>query len=138
MMPFVAAAVALVVLVVLRLRKSASRSVDTWACGLPGLTGRMQYTATSFSKPLRSVFAAVYRPERKMDFDPPGEPYFPASISYRSVRTTSFEKTLYRPVVDLVVAVARQLRRLHTGNIQTYLLYIFLVILSLLFALRFT
>jgi len=137
MMPLVAAAIALLVIVVLLLRKPASRSVNTWACGLPGLTGRMQYTATSFSKPLRSVFAAVYRPERKMDLEPPDEPYFPVNISYRSVRTTSFEKTLYRPIVDGVVAVARQLRRLHTGNIQTYLLYIFLVILSLLVVLRF-
>jgi hypothetical protein len=64
--------------------------------------------------------------------------YFPASISYQSVRTTSFEKTLYRPAVDAIVAVARQLRRLHTGNIQVYLLYIFLTIVSLLLVLRFT
>jgi hydrogenase-4 component B len=97
----------------------------------------MQYTGTSFSKPLRSVFAAVYRPTRTLDVAPASEPYFPSSISYRSVRTTSFEKTLYRPTVDLVVGAARQLRRLHTGNIQTYLLYIFLMILGLLVVLRF-
>jgi len=104
---------------------------------LPGLTERMQYTATSFSKPLRSVFTAVYKPARKLDVEPAGESYFPASISYQSVRTTSFERTLYRPAVDAVVAVARQLRRLHTGNIQVYLLYIFLMIVSLLLVLRF-
>jgi hydrogenase-4 component B len=136
-MPVLALVVSLAVILVLRLRKRPSRSVDTWACGLPGLTGRMQYTATSFSKPLRSVFAAVYKPERKLDIEPAGEPYFPVNISYQSVRTTSFEKTLYRPTVDFVVATARQLRRLHTGNIQTYLLYIFLMILSLLLVLRF-
>ncbi len=137
-MPLVAAAVSLVLVLALLLRKRTSRHVDTWACGLPGLTERMQYTATSFSKPLRSVFTAVYKPERKLNIEPAGKPYFPESISYRSVRTTSFEKTLYRPTVDLVVAAARQLRRLHTGNIQTYLLYIFLMILALLLVLRFT
>jgi hydrogenase-4 component B len=137
-MPLVAAAVALVLVIALRLSKWTSRRVDTWACGLPGLTERMQYTATSFSKPLRSVFTAVYKPARKLDVEPAGETYFPVRISYRSVRTTSFEKTLYRPTVDLVVAAARQLRRLHTGNIQAYLLYIFLMIVSLLLVLRFS
>lgn len=137
-MPFIAAAVVLFLALALRLMKWNGRRADTWACGLPGLTTRMQYTATSFSKPLRSVFAAVYKPARKLDVEPAGERYFPASISYQSVRTTSFEKTLYRPAVDVVVAAARQLRRLHTGNIQTYLLYIFLMIISLLLVLRFT
>jgi hydrogenase-4 component B len=137
-MPLVAAAVGLSLLLTLRLLKWSGRRVDTWACGLPGLTERMQYTATSFSKPLRSVFRTVYKPARKLDVEPAGEVYFPASISYQSVRTTSFEKTLYRPAVDAIVAVARQLRRLHTGNIQVYLLYIFLTIVSLLLVLRFT
>jgi hydrogenase-4 component B len=136
-MPLVAAAVVLVLAIALRMRKWTSRRVDTWACGLPGLTQRMQYTATSFSKPLRSVFTAVYKPARKVDIEPPDQPYFPVRISYQSVRTTSFEKTLYRPTVDFIVGAARQLRRLHTGNIQAYLLYIFLMIVSLLLLLRF-
>jgi hydrogenase-4 component B len=137
-MPVVAAAVAAVVcLAWLALRRGA-HSAETWACGLPGLTPRMQYTATSFSKPLRFVFRTVYRPDRTLEVSPPGQSYFPSAITYRSVRTTSFEKTLYRPAADLVISAARQLRRLHTGNIQAYLLYIFLVILTLLLVLRFT
>ena len=138
-MPFVAAVVALVGILALLLtrRFAAVRSVDTWACGAPGLTARMQYTATSFSKPLRFVFRSVYKPDRKVDIEPPGRTYFPASISYTSVRTTSFERSFYRPAVDLVISAAQQLRRLHTGNIQAYLLYIFLMILTLLLVLRF-
>jgi len=101
------------------------------------LTSRMQYTSTAFSKPIRFVFSAVYRPDRKIDILPAGQPYFPASISYRSVRTTSYEKTLYRPFVDFIVAAAHRLRRLQTGNIQVYLLYIFLTLVTLLVFLRF-
>jgi hydrogenase-4 component B len=108
------------------------RTTAIWACGLPGLTPSMQYTATSFSKPLRAVFIAVYRPDRKLETLPVDQPYFPASISYTSVRTTSFEKSLYRPMTDAVVGAANQLRRLQTGNIQTYLLYIFLTLVVLL------
>jgi hydrogenase-4 component B len=138
MMAIVAGTVVVIVVITMCLKKRTSRRVETWACGLPGLTERMQYTATSFSKPLRSVFARVYQPARHLDIEPVGEPYFPVRISYRSVRTTSFEKTLYRPAVGFVVGAARQLRRLHTGNIQVYLLYIFLTIVSLLLLLRFS
>ena len=114
------------------------RLVDTWACGNPGLTARMQYTGASFSKPIRFVFSFVYNPDRKVEVLPGGKPYFPETVSYHSVRTTSFERTLYRPAVDVVVGTARQLRRLHTGNIQAYLLYIFLMLVALLAFLRFS
>ncbi|HVB29657.1 MAG TPA: hypothetical protein VNG91_07600, partial [Terriglobia bacterium] len=107
------------------------------ACGLPGLTSRMQYTSTGFSKPIRFVFGRVYKADRKREVLPADQPYFPTSISYRSVRTTSYERFLYRPFVDGVVAAANQLRRLQTGNIQVYLLYIVLTLVSLLLYLRF-
>jgi hydrogenase-4 component B len=131
------AAVVLGVMVLTALFKRVQKKVPTWACGLPQLTSRMQYTSTAFSKPIRFVFSAVYRPDRKIDILPAGQPYFPASISYRSVRTTSYEKTLYRPFVDFIVAAAHRLRRLQTGNIQVYLLYIFLTLVTLLVFLRF-
>jgi hydrogenase-4 component B len=122
-------------LAVISLTRRNRRAVPTWACGLPELTSRMEYTSTAFSKPIRWVFSSVYRPDRKIEVSP-ADSYFPASISYRSVRTTSFEKSLYRPAVDGIVSVAHQLRRLHTGNIQFYLLYIFLTLVGLLAFLR--
>ena len=97
----------------------------------------MQYTSTVFSKPIRFVFAWVYRPDRNVGQLPADQPYFPISISYRSVRTTSYEQAMYRPFVDLIVSLAHRLRRLQTGNIQVYLLYIFLALVSLLTFLRF-
>jgi len=97
----------------------------------------MQYTSTSFSKPLRRVFASVYRPEQTVEVAPADQPYFPASISYRSVRTTSFERSLYRPAVDAIVSLGHGLRRLQTGNIQVYLLYMFVALIALLIFMRF-
>ena len=114
-----------------------SRITPTWACGMPRLDSRMQYTATALSKPLRKVFAAAYRPDRTIKILPADQPYFPASISYRSVRTTSFERTLYRPAVDSIVYAARRLRLMQTGNIQVYLLYMFLALVAALLSMRF-
>jgi hydrogenase-4 component B len=113
-----------------------SRVTPTWACGLPGLDSRMQYTATALSKPLRKVFATVYKPDRTVKILPAGQPCFPAAISYRSVRTTSFERALYRPAMESIIVTAKRLRRMQTGNIQVYLLYMFLALVAALVWMR--
>lgn len=135
-MPWVAAAI-LGLVIVGRAIRGATRVTRTWACGMPGLDSRMQYTSTAFSKPLRKVFARVYKPERSVEVLSDASGYFPVKISYQSVRTTSFERSLYRPAVDAIVAAAHRLRRLQTGNIQIYLLYIFLALVTLLVFMRF-
>ncbi len=136
LLPWIAAFVVGFAIVFAALRRAA-RLTATWACGLPELDSRMQYTSTAFSKPLRRVFSQVYRPERAVEVLPANERYFPSSISYRSVRTTSFEKYLYRPGVDAIVSVSHRLRRLQTGNIQVYLLYMFVALVALLLFMRF-
>ena len=135
-LPWVAAVVVGVVLLS-RLVPRVSRITPTWACGLPELDSRMQYTSTAFSKPIRKVFSQVYKPDRNIEILPLDQPCFPASIAYRSVRTTSFERSLYRPAVDGIVAAANRLRRLQTGNIQVYLLYMFLALVAGLIYMRF-
>ena len=134
--PWIAVVVVLLVLAASVMRR-AYRLTTTWACGLPGLDSRMQYTSTAFSKPLRNVFSQVYKPERTVEVVPADAPYFPSAISYRSVRTTSYERSLYRPAVDAIVGWAQVLRRLQTGNVQVYLLYIFLALVALLVGMRF-
>jgi hydrogenase-4 component B len=135
-LPWMALAAVVLVALVGLVRK-APRRTSTWACGLPALNERMQYTGTSLTKPVRRVFDTVYRPERSVEVLPEDQPYFPRSIAYRSVRTTSFERSLYRPTVDAFVSIGHRLRRLQTGNIQVYLLYVFLALIGVLLFMRF-
>ncbi len=135
-LPLVGGSVAVLMIAVAVLRR-VKRVTPTWACGLPGLDSRMQYSSTAFSKPLRKAFTKVYKPERSVEVLYEEQPYFPKAISYRAGRTTSFEKTLYQPAVDAIITMSNRLRRLQTGNIQVYLLYIFLALIALLFFMRF-
>jgi len=135
-LPWIAACVAVLAIAAAGIRR-IKRTVPTWACGLPALNSRMQYSSAAFSKPLRKVFSRVYEADRTVEVLYTQQPYFPKSILYRSVRTTSFEKSLYRPAVDAVVGMASRLRRLQTGNMQVYLLYIFLAVIALLVFMRF-
>ncbi len=135
-LPWVAVCIAVLIIVIAGFRR-ITRITATWACGLPALNGRMQYSSAAFSKPLRTVFSRVYEADRTVDVHYAQQPYFAKSITYRSVRTTSFEKSLYRPAVDMIVSLATRLRKLQTGNMQVYLLYIFLALVALLLWMRF-
>jgi hydrogenase-4 component B len=135
-LPLIAACVAMLMIVLAGIRR-IKRITPTWACGLPALNSRMQYSSAAFSKPLRKVFSRVYVPDRTVEVIYAAPPYFPKSIFYCSVRTTSFERSLYRPAVDAIVNMATRLRKLQTGNMQVYLLYIFLALIALLVFMRF-
>jgi len=135
-LPWIAACVVALLIGIAAFRR-IKRVTATWACGLPALNGRMQYSSAAFSKPLRTVFSRVYGADRTVDVQYTQQPYFAKSIIYRSVRTTSFEKSLYRPAVDMIVSIATRLRKLQTGNMQVYLLYIFLALIALLIWMRF-
>ncbi len=63
---FLLAGAAFALPLALRWRRRSARG-PAWDCGLPGLTADNEYTATAFSKPLRMIFSALYRPQ-------PGDP----------------------------------------------------------------
>lgn len=104
---------------------------ETWTCGIT-LEPRMEYTATSFSKPLRMVFAPILGARREIEREHDVSPYFPRSITYRGQITPVFEQYLYGPVRFLVITISNRLRRLQGGSVQVYLGYIFVSLIILL------
>ena len=108
----------------------------SWDCGLPGLTADNEYTATAFSKPLRMIFAALFRPRREIQTEFDVSPYYPTAIRFESEIEPAFEK-LYDPVLGRILSTARSMRSIQAGSLQAYLAYIFVtLILLLLFAVR--
>ena len=109
----------------------------TWDCGLPGLTADNEYTATAFSKPLRMIFSALYRPRREIQADYEVSPYYPTSVRFESEIEPTFEKHLYGPFKDAILGLADRMRAIQAGSIHAYLAYIFVaLILLLLFGVR--
>ena len=109
----------------------------SWGCGRIGQTPRMEYTATSFAEPLRRIFAALYRPTKKLSIDfHPESKYFVESIEYRSEITPWFEKMLYYPFLDFIQMLSTLIRRLQSGSLHLYLAYISIALLVLLLVAR--
>jgi hydrogenase-4 component B len=110
---------------------------DTWGCGRIGQTPRMEYTATAFAEPLRRVFAELYRPTKELTIDfHPESKYFVQSIEYKSEITPWFETILYDPLVRFAKSASYQVRRLQSGSLHLYLLYIAGILMVLLLAAR--
>ncbi|MCL5045829.1 MAG: hydrogenase 4 subunit B, partial [Actinobacteria bacterium] len=104
---------------------------ETWNCGVT-LKPRMEYTATSFSKPLRQVFRFLLRPTRHVERGEGVRPHLAGAIRYHSAVKPIFEDYLYRPFSRTVVYVSDRLRALQTGSIQIYLAYILATLIVLL------
>jgi hydrogenase-4 component B len=118
-------------------RKGKRVTGPTWDCGLPGLTAQNEYTAFAFSKPLRMIFAALYKPQREIQAEYEVSPYYPKAIHFGSEIESPFEERLYGPAQKFILALAIRMRRIQAGSIHAYLAYIFVaLILLLLFGVR--
>ena len=113
-------------------RRTRTRIGPTWDCGLRGLTPRMEYTATGFSKPIRMIFKALFRPRREVQREYDFSPYFATTLRFESHIEEAFVTRLYRPLNRRSCGLSRRMRALQAGSIQAYLIYIFITLLLLL------
>jgi hydrogenase-4 component B len=113
-------------------RRTKVRTGPTWDCGLRGLTPSMEYTATGFSKPIRMIFKALFRPRREVQREYDYSPYFAKTLRFESHIEEAFVTQLYRPLNRGILRVSRRMRVLQAGSIQAYLIYIFITLLVLL------
>ncbi len=113
-------------------RHSKVRIGPTWDCGLRGLTPQMEYTATGFSKPIRMIFKALFRPRREVQREYDYSPYFAKNLRFESHIEEAFVTRLYRPLNRGILRFSRRMRALQAGSIQAYLIYIFVTLLLLL------
>ncbi|MBZ5584843.1 MAG: hydrogenase 4 subunit B [Acidobacteriia bacterium] len=113
-------------------RRSRRASGPTWDCGLPGLTADNEYTATGFSKPIRMIFSALYRPRREIQADYEVSLYYPTAIRFESEIEPAFEKHFYDPLQAWLFRFAGRMRSVQAGSIHAYLAYIFVALIALL------
>lgn len=111
---------------------------ETWDCGFGGLDERMEYTATSFSQPIRKIFKAFFRPRNSIqrEFYADSNQYMRKTIRVESTTRSLFEEHLYTPVVSATIFLFDKIRRIQTGKVNSYLLYILITLVLLLILVR--
>jgi len=101
----------------------------TWDCGYSAPTSRMQYTASSFSWPVISMFQWIVRPRVHRGIR---KGFFPSYAELSSRTDDIFRRYLFEPVFNAISRLAQAIHALQEGRNQLYVLYIAITILVLL------
>jgi hydrogenase-4 component B len=118
--------------VVVRGRLLARRSVvdgPTWDCGYAAPSARMQYTASSFSRPLTATFGMLLAAERRSD---PPRGFFPRNASLVTEARDLVRERAYAPIFHGIGRGLARFRWLQHGQVHLYVLYIALTLIALL------
>lgn len=100
------------------------RRIEAWGCGRELQTSRMEYTATSFAEPLGRVFADVLRPDQDLEVTHAAESrYVSEAIRYQSRADDGIERSLYRPLINVISRWGEFSRRAQNGSVHRYLAF---------------
>ncbi|MBI3754492.1 MAG: hypothetical protein HY266_10705, partial [Deltaproteobacteria bacterium] len=144
-------AVVVVTYLLLHVRRTAIHRAPIWDCGFGKLTSRMQYTATSFSMPIRRIFGFIFNIKEQVRKTGAGDwglgtqrqglgtgknqPPAPSPkplLHYHLRIRDRFWGWIYEPIADLSFWIARKVGMLQQGKIHIYLIYSFVTIIILL------
>ncbi len=114
-------------------RAQKEKIYGTWDCGR-ALTPRMEITATSFSRSIISIFKGILKPTKQIDIE-----YRDANIRYFTKSSTVvlgmgnvYKDYLYDPLTKAITRISNIAKRVQCGNINLYILYIFITVIVLL------
>ena len=109
----------------------------TWDCGTD-LTPRMEITATGFARSIITIFKGVLQPsiQRDIQYRDDQSRYLPKSRTIILGISDVYRTYFYAPLAKLVATLSERTKRIQGGNINVYILYIFIALLLSLFLAR--
>ena len=130
----IAALIVSVILVFLTSRRRHVRYAPLWANGYQHApTSRQEITPTGFSRSFIIVYRYLFRPTNHFSSESiNGLRYFTKSNSVQLEISDVFDKHIYRRSHTLLDWSSKQAQRIQNGNLNLYLLYIFVLLLSLM------
>ena len=127
---FVAISSLTTVVIVHLLASKKTRRSPTWDCGYPDPSPSTQYTASSFSQPLRRVYNGIlFRAREEIDMPPPGD-LRPAKFSLRF--SDYLWRYLYEKPTAAIWSLSKELDVVHYLTIRSYLVFMFCTLITLL------
>jgi len=110
-------------------RRQKVRVSSTWDCGID-LTERMEITSTGFARSIVSIFRGVLRPtaQHNVEYDEALTRYTPVSRRVLLGLVDVYHKYSYGPLYGAAQDLSRRVKGIQNGNINMYVLYIFVVL----------
>ena len=101
----------------------------TWGCGYAAPTVRMQYTSSSFARPILALFSPMLRMTRKLT---PPRGLFPRSAALHTEAPDISMMYVFRPMHRLVNRLLSMFGWIQHGQVHLYVLYIAVTMVALL------
>lgn len=121
---------ALLVVVLVAVRGGRRASVaPVWACG-QRVEAPLRWTSAGFTKSLRLTLETALRAERAVDVEEKGGVV--QAVTYHGAVPHLFDTLLYAPVVRGALGLAAFARRLQSGSLRAYVVYLLALIVLLL------
>lgn len=107
---------------------------STWDCGA-SLGPRMEITSMGFARSIVAVFRGVLKPTKQahMEYRDEDMRYFPKTSTFELGIQDIYHTYFYHPLRLLTVKATDSVKKIQSGNINTYILYILLTLIALLF-----
>lgn len=103
-----------------------------WSCGNPHIHAHMQYTATSFSQPLRRIFAGVLRPDEHIHIERPAHKLLTRRVRHTVHVGDPAIRHLYQPLGRWTLSLAKRVQHEHQRGIHAWLAWTFATVFFLL------
>jgi len=104
---------------------------ETWTCGIVP-NSHMEYTATGFSKSIRTVFKSIVHSYNETVVNANGNPYHGQKLFYHVRVRYLFVSALYIPINKTIIKVAHFMKKIQAGSVQVYVGYIMVVTVVIL------
>ena len=107
----------------------------TWDCGTE-LNSRMEITATGFARSIVTIFKGILKPsiQHEIDYNDAESRYLPRSRTVVLKVHDLYQTYFYQPIHTIVTAISMRVKHIQSGNINAYILYIFIaLVITLLF-----
>lgn len=118
-------------------KKQKIQSGLTWDCGV-NLTPRMEITATGFARSILIIFKNILRSdmECKTQYIDESKKYLIKSRHVSMEIKDIFKVYFYNPFEKIVNFISQSSKSVQSGNINVYILYIFIALLLALFFIK--
>lgn len=109
------------------------RIAETWGCGGPAQTSKMEYTASGFSEPIVTIMKSIFRTQKKSERTYHDD----ANVVFKEGKAeiqlmNFFEERLYLPVGNFVKKVSVKVNDLQRGDVDLHVAVSFVVIVVFL------
>lgn len=108
---------------------------ETWNCG-SDLSPRMEITSTGFGRSIVLIFRGLLKPSIQTDvkYNDALSRYLPKSRTITLGVRDIYQIYIYQPIDSTIRRIAVGLKKIQNGNINAYILYIFLALMVALYS----